>query len=597
MSEQLPASWWEGETRVGPENETYATVSRDDRARRLTRYTGSRISGTPQLAALASGSQPASRRLLLRAGCGRRYGPVHHQPGPTGGLRNILGSVFVSGSLINLFWVACLVCLLLLPPTTIVRAQGRDPAWSPPINLSRSPTRSDYPVMVADQEGHLHVFWLEAQPDGEGTPRWLIMYTKWDGIVWSNPTDIIAAPYAGATISMVAAAVDGQGNLHLTWGGPPGGAISYSHGPIRGAASAKAWSAPRTVADSAYRSDVAVAGDGAVVVVYSRWRDIPGVCVTTSLDGGKNWSPPTEIWRVARADNLTVTGVRLALDGAGRMHVVWTENETPSYKGLRVLYALSEDGGATWSEAQVVATASETAYQADRINVLAVGDDRIHLVWNDSERGTLTPVRWHKMSIDGGRNWTQPERILAPRAGDTGYSEMAVDSAGVLYVVTAGYGGPNDPRGPSVGYWDGSRWHAPQMIATKEDDPSVPEAHWPRVTVTQGHHLHVVWMIATGIGAGEVWYTWRETPAPYVAPVPYPTTVPTLPVSVPTPTQELAPTAEQSPADNRSKVYGLPDTSMLLERDPWSPFVVGLVPVVVLLAAVFVSVLKRRGVG
>ena len=93
----------------------------------------------------------------------------------------------------------CLVfCFLCFTSTSPSLAQDEDDQWSAPLLIGQyeiypsNPT----PVIIADREGWLHVFWVNRLDNQSGAS--VIMYTCWDKKSWSTPVDILMSPEVGS---------------------------------------------------------------------------------------------------------------------------------------------------------------------------------------------------------------------------------------------------------------------------------------------------------------------------------------------------------------------------------------------------------------
>ena len=65
-------------------------------------------------------------------------------------------------------------------------------------NFSNTVESSVDPLLLADQTGAVHLFWSEDVGGraslGGTTAGNTIMYSRWDGVTWSTPVDILLSP-------------------------------------------------------------------------------------------------------------------------------------------------------------------------------------------------------------------------------------------------------------------------------------------------------------------------------------------------------------------------------------------------------------------
>jgi hypothetical protein len=478
-------------------------------------------------------------------------------------------------------WLA-LVCATLATLVALPTAKGRvqfgEVRWSTPMNLSNSPMSSIQPAIAADASGMVHVFWSEAirgEPHEEGQPGRpgdAIFYTRWDGTSWSQPNDIFVTDVQWSYQPMVA--VDPFAQLHLIWVGAFQ-ELYYSRAAASEGTSAQTWAAPNALARSAIWADIVSDGQGTLHVVYSQRGEYPGLYHVKSSNDDYTWSEPVTVWET-REPNMVAVEVRLAVDGAGRIHAAWTQQDDRSAAAVAVLYSRSVNGGSTWSQPLEVAVKSETDIATNWINVAAVGENEIHLVWNDGPY----PYRFHQWSTDGGETWTPPAQMMVfgPTARSvTRWSDMAVDSAGVLHLVTHIRAvGPDLLTGFFHVSWNGQSWGELQQI-------DLPADHQPRLAVTEGNKLHLV---AEAINQGEIWYVAGQTSAPRVPSQPLPTLTPE-----PTRTQEptVSPTRQPTATPEARDPLSAADTR---REDMQFPVLMGILPALLLIAVV---VLVRAG--
>jgi hypothetical protein len=96
---------------------------------------------------------------------------------------------------------------------------------------------------------------------------------------------------------------------------------------------------------------------GRLYVAWTQFRSIPGtaepVRTAYSSDGGRTWSTPVQL---SRASNNAIShgrqGTTIRSDGHGNVYIVWED-------GTNQVYAVSRDGGASYSRPQAVGPVSD----------------------------------------------------------------------------------------------------------------------------------------------------------------------------------------------------------------------------------------------
>jgi hypothetical protein len=359
-------------------------------------------------------------------------------------------------------------------------------------------------------QGDVHLFFVYRAPGGTaGQPPRALMYARLHGSRWSEPVEILATP-KGGSLNFPAATSDGRGLLHVLWQGTPLNRISYSCAAVAEAASPNRWSTPRPLSEGeafkgGLRSDIVTAPDDSLHVLYASQGG--NVYYRRSTDAGNRWSDPVRVSEVGASEASDYP--RMAVDESGRLHATWTQFRLPNgWPPTGAFYSQSVDAGQTWSSPLQVA-----GENYGTVNVVSVGADRVHLVWN-----AVVSIgdRLHQWSSDGGNSWSVVRRITRePKGGFTGYPAMAVDAAGTLHLATGLDGAVGKPGGIYYLAWRGRCWTDPSLISNAAVGKTVVDS--PSMAVSGGNHLHVVYVD----DSQRIWYTSRITAAPSVAPRPF----------------------------------------------------------------------------
>ena len=429
-----------------------------------------------------------------------------------------------------------------------VAAQSSTVDWEPPFTLSSTPQNSEYPAIVADRFGNVHVFWSE---DVDGAPFEddkdhpqagnAILYTRWDGVSWSRPVDILFIPDESRA-GNVAVHVDANDELHAVWEGLTN--FYYSHAPAWQASSAQAWSKPIVVATGSARSrwtsSILSDASGNLHIVYATGGNEAGIYHILSQDAGLTWGSPVKVSEPLDLLEKSFSNAQVITDGANRLHAVWQTNQQAGY-GQAVYYARSVDEGETWSPPLQLRyrgpgdTWVELPYLAVR------GESELHLIYvNGSNVG-----RAHRISTDAGQTWSEPRIIITELEGINGYVFPLVDGAGQMHLI-ANMRTRDQVGGIFYARWLGDAWSRAEPLVV--NNPNEADAHWTAGTVRLGNELHVAW---TQLSRGEIGYvsgtisSAPQTP-PHAVPSPLPPTpVPSAIVRVkaqtPTPQPTLSP--------------------------------------------------------
>jgi hypothetical protein len=125
--------------------------------------------------------------------------------------------------------------------------------------------------------------------------------------------------------------------------------------------------------------------------VYAAWRHVYAgsrrdIAFAMSRDGGRTFSDPVRVseddWQL---DGCPENGPSLALDGQGRIHILWpTVTREAGREKLALFYSTSRDGR-TFTKRQRVPTTASAAYHPQ----LAVErDGRVLATWDEIRNGT-----------------------------------------------------------------------------------------------------------------------------------------------------------------------------------------------------------------
>lgn len=466
--------------------------------------------------------------------------------------------------------------------------------WGQPFNVSESLTGSNHPTIVADTYGNVHVFWSEdmngpeVQSDELSNPGNTIMYRRWDGQSWTEPSDIIAVP-DDVMAEFVSATVDDTNQLHLVWTGLT--KLYYSTAPASDAYSIRAWSTPQVIAPdsarSAWESDVAVDSQGNVHVVYATRGSSTDVFHIMRAPTNANWSTPVRVSDFLRENETAFKDVRLVIDAADRLHATWSTANTNGYSQA-VYYARSEQVGELWQPATMLADATINTGFTGFPSLLAQGGDELLLIYVDEgNKGRI-----ERTSTDAGRTWSEPRFILPGMEGVNGFLIPLVDGGDNLHLVINMRPSADQRTGIYYAPRAGLDW-AP-IIPVATDEPFGPSAHYADAVVRLGNEIHVVW---NQIRRGEIWHVQGTindlTPLPAQTPSPRPDATP-----IPTPTTGLTSTSAIQSSTPQSNLSG--SLPMELTDPPvrsassLMPILVAIFPVLLLVGGVILMQAKRK---
>jgi hypothetical protein len=334
--------------------------------------------------------------------------------------------------------------------------------WSEPTSIATTNFEMTSPVLVADDEGGMHAFWSQVDEGTERADETLIHYTRWDGESWARPIAALGSPSGVAEHPAVD--LDQNGRLLIVWSEDYPGDIYFSWADATRVTSALDWAEPLVLPSvrlGGSMPDILADQDKIIVVYAIPVNEQRGIYLTSSEDGGETWIDPIQIFDGAAEEWEMVSEPRLARTRDGKLHVIWTRRTLPGgEEPLSISYAMSEDGGFTWTEADLVmegpATWSEVAGTNERT---------LHRLW--LEENADDQVFKHQYSQDGGLAWIQPA-VVATTGNVLSRPSLAQDDADGLHLLQI-LETINGELEMLHWIWDGERWLVDEGFALSQE--------------------------------------------------------------------------------------------------------------------------------
>ena len=458
------------------------------------------------------------------------------------------------------------------------------------------------PFLVADQNKTVHAFVSQWVDNGDGRAH-AIVYRKWTLLGgWTRPIDIILAEDGNAEILGVHR--DSLDVIHLIFMSGKAGDISvyYSYAPAAVADWAPAWSVPVKVGEGALGlNSAAIVGDDKsnLIIIYSGNIDGMGVYYVSSSDSGKTWTRPLPFFLTYDTE-LVPFSLRLVSGDDRYARATW--NVVTNLGVDEALYFSSFDfEQAAWNiPLELDRRIDLPDYFGPSFPAIVDNGQEIVIVYNGGNPftgrpvGAGRPIQRASISLNGGLTWNEPLDPFPFHVGRSGEHTVVLDGNGVPHTLFTQRIESTDEKGNySI---VGGIWHSAfqnGVWANPDRFVATIPSHDVRAIVSQGNVLLVVWREDPGSGQSGVWYSYSILD------------VPELPI-VPLSTVPAEFTFESNSTDDSISNLStpLPDVPLFddappsnLGRNPALPIIIGVVPVVLILAGVLLGYqlfLKRR---
>ena len=380
--------------------------------------------------------------------------------------------------------------------------------WSPPLNLSQSPSDASGVALAVDSQGRVHAVWSQ---DGE------IHHRLKTGGDWSSP----ALVASGISPDLVA---DAAGRVHLAFVNRFAGSdnvyfASWAQG---------AWSLPVNVSETSGASALPrlaaspLGGLALVWVEQASGADL--VHIGRSADGAQ--------WSTGPVPQARGSSPVVAFDDAGHPQVAWQDVFD---LGMPTEIFFARWTGARWSLPEDV---SASPLRGSMLASMATMGGHMYLAWQEAEPSqeaicvaALRDGVWDTPQVRSG-----PDAAYAP--------QLAFDGSGQGHLA-----------------WTGaeSSHHRAWRVATDAWEPieeiagGQAAASEARLAVSQA--AHVAWLAEDAPGHRDAYYSYalgsaEATPTPTKKPSATPTATPTT-TSTPTPTATRHPTATPTATPTR----------------------------------------------
>jgi hypothetical protein len=449
------------------------------------------------------------------------------------------------------------------------------------------------PFLLADQNRTVHAFtsqWID-----DGSRRLAVVYRKWSlAGGWTRPIDVLLAPSGNATF--LGAFLDVSGTIHVVFAQGENRKVDvyYSFTRVETADSASAWSTPVLIGPGLSGvNSVAMSGDlqGNLAVIYSGNLDGNGVYAVHSSDAGRGWSDPIQLF-TPKISDLIPYSLRLFSGRENQLQAAWNVVSTLGVDEELYFSNYDIESGNWAKPVELEERTDSPDYFGPSFPAIVDNGAEIVIMYNGGNPfaglpvGYGRPVQRVTVSTNGGQSWSEAINPFPFHVGRSGEHSLALDGVGrphalfVQRIETLVDGQYSIVGGIWHSIFENGSWTNPDRFVTTYSPHDV------RSIIVQGNVLLVVWREDPGEGTHGIWYSYFVLDVPELPVVPISTINPTpavtnnnIAVGNNTPVAVIATPTPVKLTDSQREIL---DGS----SNPASPIIIGMIPVVIVLASV-----------
>ncbi|KAA3661573.1 MAG: exo-alpha-sialidase [Chloroflexi bacterium] len=452
--------------------------------------------------------------------------------------------------------------------------------WSKPDPYVTTKSPLNSPIIVADDGGLFHSFWVDVNLESE-IQKNALYYSYWDKNEWSRTATLFTL----GNVRQVEATYYDSGRLSVIWHDDTN-ELFYSHVAADRALFPADWSIPSLLPISQPgigEFDLFIDEGNKIHLAYAvSVNEDRGIYVTTSEDSGVNWSEPINVFNAEDAGWEKVDLPRLAVSGGESYYFVWSRIAVADSQSESLFYAYSNDGGQNWSEPEMIIDGP-----VSWSDIVAINGERAIRVWQEEDEESYRI--WHQVSFDNGQTWNNAQLIPGFEAIN-GLPDTVVDATGQFHLVQF-----QQDDDQMIQRW---QWDEEGLIISEEFNlPAADVTVFDLDTaIDLSGHLGVVYAGQTTVQEEIITllqFTNRQLDLPEQVATPMPTLVPTN-----TPVPEVAspePEVEATSTPELPLTFEEANSSPLGEVSMPLGIAIGVVPVALVIFMVFgIRWLKER---
>ncbi|MBS1516030.1 MAG: T9SS type A sorting domain-containing protein [Bacteroidetes bacterium] len=283
-----------------------------------------------------------------------------------------------------------LILSLLFLSKTIFAQHGIDPHWGPEYTIPKTNPGASAGGGVPNNivvlpNGTCVSFYTEQFPFPNGTIKSYYAGTSNHGVSWNAPAPALVPPVnkTQANAGSVGAAVDKDGNIHISW------------------------------------TSIMPAG-----IFYAKWNYAT-----------QTWSDTV---RVNQRIERQLSYQMITVDRKNRIHIIWMDGKQGTTLTSEVMYARSTNGGTSFLS-QIQLSNSDGKHSAFPMgDFIGTASDTLAIAWRDSVNSTQQWDISTSVSTNGGQSWSA-QSTVSGGAGTQSDPNIVVDKNRVMHIVYHDY--------------------------------------------------------------------------------------------------------------------------------------------------------------
>ena len=278
--------------------------------------------------------------------------------------------------------------------------------WSDPISFAASENALLDPLIFSDDGNLLHIFWIASGDEASTGSNADIYYTSWNGEDWSRQVPLIHLNSNQA--DELTGLYNSDIGLFLLWRDAKTNAYYYSSVLGKDILLPAEWSSPTVFpkinSEALFSAPVPFLDDEEVLnIAYAvPLNENRGIYLIQAGEDHQTWSEPITIVDAVNENWAMVDRPSVTQTENGDIHLIFTTYSLlPEPVAQALYYTRSEDGGMTWSEAQLIREGN-----IGWNKIVGIDSQKLVITWQENDDNQF--MLMSQQSIDNGLAWDRP---------------------------------------------------------------------------------------------------------------------------------------------------------------------------------------------